>query len=185
MSFAYTPAEFADPPRDMPPTVASEPVTPYFSGWTTDPKLPINLVLGLGYEFERAAGAVELLEPERLWTFIPSGEDQRYDDALSETNAELLKQLAPDQVVRYVVDDPAEVIRTLDGVIYAYRNTARTILLPFGPKLFALSCMLTGVNHLKATTIWRVSGGQAERPEDKTSGGKIVWLHTIFGADLG
>ena len=59
--FGYTLAQYLPPPLGRVPNVGIGPVSDFFAGWSPDPELPVSLVLGLGYEPDRAMGAVEYL----------------------------------------------------------------------------------------------------------------------------
>jgi hypothetical protein len=54
------------------------------------------------------------------------------------------------------------------------------LLCPFGPKMFALICMLVAQVHRPDVTVWRVSGGQSEQPFDHASAGMIYRLSIRF-----
>ena len=63
---------------------------------------------------------------------------------------------------------------------YGIMQKRRPIIIPFGPKIFALVSMLVAYMHHPSVAVWRVSSGRGLHPEDKTSSGVVVGLKTIF-----
>ncbi len=180
----YTPAEFSDPPAGTDLTWASGPVTPWFAGWTPFPNRPIAALVGLGYETDKAVGALEYIEPGRVWIFTPTGEDDRYDSAMEEANPRLLEDI-PSRLtgykverprVPYRVDDPFECCSVLESLVYANARTARPVMVPLGPKIFAACCLAVASLHRPKVAVWRVSSGPYERPVDRESAGKVIGL---------
>ena len=95
VQFIYSPAIFS-PPTNLPePVLTRGPVIPEYAGWSTRPELPTTLVLGIGYEYTRALGAFEYLEPSEAWIFSPTGSDDRFDRAVRTVNADLANAVIP------------------------------------------------------------------------------------------
>jgi hypothetical protein len=179
-TFVYLPAAFVKGSAEHPPVAVSEPVTPEYAGWTAAPELPISAVVGLGYEHDLALGALEYLEPTAAWVFVPTGEDRRYDDAVKEANRNLGAMFSADRSMTYLVDRPMRVHAMLETLVYGLLQNSRPILIPFGPKIFSLCCMLVACNYAPDVTVWRVSGETLSRPGDREASGKIVTLKADF-----
>lgn len=179
-TFAYLPAAFVKGSAEHPPVAVSEPVTAEYAGWTATPELPISAVVGLGYEHDLALGALEYLEPTAAWAFIPTGEDRRYDDAVKEANRNLEAMLSDDRSMTYLVDRPIRVHATLETLVYGLLQRSRPILIPFGPKIFTLCCLLVARSYAPDVTVWRVSGETLSRPGDREASGNIVMLKAVF-----
>lgn len=178
--FVYCPAVFVQPDPAKAPVAVSEPVIPEFAGWSDTPDRPAAAVFGLGYEYHQALGTLDYLEPASAWAFIPTGEDNRYDRAVSSANKEMYDLLGAEKIHPYRVDRPHEYYRIIETLVYGLIQDTRPILIPFGPKVFALVCMLVAQVHTPAVTVWRVSGEQVAEPSDRVASGKIIGLSVTF-----
>lgn len=172
----YSPAEYVPPPTVEGPIVKSEPVVPEFAGWSMASGAPSVAIVGLGYEPDFALGTWEYLEASSLVAFFPTGEDVRYDEAVRKANEEILKQIGDAQVCKYRVDDPVHLFIILNTLVSGYLGIARPIIVPFGPKIFAVTALLVALIHQPAVTVWRVSGDQDALPVDREANGKVVVL---------
>lgn len=180
--FVYSVAKFSPPTSDGAPIESCGPVRPEYAGWSPDPMLPVSAVVGLGYEYHRALGVVELLEPAVRWAFMPFGESADYDRALEEANEQFIGDLKAEQIVRYQVDQPLDCFRSLESVVFGALRGSRPVLVPFGPKIFTLVCLLITALHAPNVALWRVSSGQREEPEERYANGKLIGLRVEFGA---
>jgi hypothetical protein len=183
VTFVYCPAVFTKPSSVRQPVTVSQPVIPELAGWSVQPERSVAAIVGLGFEFDQALGAIEFLEPAVAWTFIPFGEDQRFDRAVAEANKDLLTALKPERIVRYNVADPYQCFVELEALTYGLMDNMRPIIVPFGPKLFALLSFLIGVIHSPNVSVWRVSGDQVGTPDDRVASGNIISLNTIFSSN--
>lgn len=180
VTFAYLPAKFVRENAEHAPVAVTKPVTPEYAGWTSTPELPITAVVGLGYERDLALGTIEYLEPTAAWVFIPTGEDRRYDDAVNQANRDLKEMISEERALNYNVDSPARVYALLESLTYGLLQKSRPILVPFGPKIFCLCCLLVARTYAPNITVWRVSGETHASPGDREANGKIISLETRF-----
>ncbi|MGJ5129643.1 hypothetical protein [Bradyrhizobium oligotrophicum] len=183
--FSYCPAIFTKPSDLRQPVTVSQPVIPEFAGWSNQPDKPVAAIAGLGFEFDQALGAIEFLEPAVAWTFIPYGEDVRYDRAVQNANKELLNALNPDKIIRYDVADPYRCFAELESLSYGLLDTSRPIIIPFGPKIFSLLSFLVAAIHLPHVTVWRVSGEQVGTPDDRIASGNVISVSALFTSPEG
>jgi len=177
VDFYYSAAKFVMPSENTAPNVCAGPVSSYFAGWALDPGFPTSLVLGLGYEPDRAIGAVEYLEPKEVVALEPISKEPRFTTAIVEANQQVMA-LKP-QIVRYRVERPYETVMLLDAVLASLERRSRPILLPFGPKIFALSSLLVAKLH-PTVAVWRVSPGAGEEPLQRYPNGEIFGLRAVF-----
>lgn len=178
--FVYCPAEFLPPGDQIQPVVQRGPVTGDFAGWSNRPDLPPTLILGLGYEYGRALGSLEYLEPSAAWAFSPFGDDTRYENAVARANADLCNLIPSTNLITYHVPEPFELCERLDSLIYGLLKFSRPTIVPFGPKIFALASMLVAKVYDGRVSVWRVSGDQSEEAIDRRASGRIVFLHCDF-----
>jgi hypothetical protein len=179
--FVYSVAAFSQPPQDGGgPIAVCAPATSAFTGWWTEPEQPSVVVFGLGYEEGKAVGALEYLEPKLVWAFRPTGEDRRYDAALEAANANLWDLVPRQNVITYQVDRPFECFEMLESLSYGNAVSARVTLVPFGPKIFSLCCLLVASVHWPKVAVWRVSSGQNEPALDRRPTGKVIGIQAGF-----
>jgi hypothetical protein len=178
--FVYCPAEFTEPGSDISPIIKSEPVIPELAGWCDDATRPPCAIVGFGYEADYALGAIEYLEPAEAWGFFPYGEDKRFDRAVEKANRDVVAMLGRERIQKYEVGNPSDLFGRLESLVYGIAMDGRSIIVPFGPKIFALSAILVSIRHSPSTTVWRVSGEQSGEPVDRTANGKVVALEAEF-----
>lgn len=183
----YSPSTFVkhDPDAEDPLAVAG-PVTSDFAGWSRRPEYSVSLIVGLGYEPNRASVGIDLVEPVRVWAFAPMGlrtEEAKspFDSAVIDANAELL---ARHDVMRvdYPIDSPFQVFSELFSLVSNLQSTSRPLLLPLGPKIFACVCMLVSAEFDNTVAVWRLSAGEFARARDAVAAGPVIGLRASGGA---
>ena len=180
VDFLYAPGDYSPADGDDLITEISEPVTPEFAGWSENPDAPTSLVIGVGYESEKALGAVEYLDPAQIWCFVPTGEDGRYDADVESANETMWRSSPAAERIPYSVSEPESTFISLESLVYGLSRNSRPILLPFGPKIFALCTFLVGIVHSPRVIVWRVSGGAYTDYRDCVASGKVISLPVIF-----
>lgn len=167
VDFVYTPAVYVDPPSSSPQIIEYGPVTAAYAGWTSDPMRQLTAIFGVGYEQDQVIGVVEALEPAEVWCFLPDGPDSRYLRSIHVSNETLWDEVAPDRRVVYDVMAPITAIENLESLVYGVLRERRCVLIPFGPKIFAVTCLLVAAMHHPHVSVWRVSSGSLEDPVDR------------------
>lgn len=155
LQLIYCLAKFTRPPEN--PHIYNRrvaPVHPAFSGWTTSPGLPLEVVVSLGYERGKAAGAVEYLEPRKKWVFIPNSPDDRFLKNVTQHNKDLIAATSSSQLF-YDVLSPVDTYYTLLSLVHGLSKTCRPVLLPFGPKLFFSLALLVAM-CMDQVSVWHV-----------------------------
>lgn len=104
--FLYAMASFSPPPTSSVPNRHVGPVLPSFSGWWIAPERPLAAAVGLGYEENKALGAVEHIQASSIWTFQPISPIQAYSPALDQANRTLLNLVPSENKFNYRVDRP-------------------------------------------------------------------------------
>lgn len=164
--FIYCLAEYSPPPNLTFVNRHVGPITPQFSGCWTEPDRPTAAIVGVGYEQDKALGAIEHVQPSEVWLFFPRSPIGQYTAALECANRSLIETVTREggKILQYDVDAPNVLFADLESLIAGLSSRANCMLLPFGPKLFALSSLLVACLHPE-TAVWRVSG--AEQPSDR------------------
>jgi len=179
VDFAYSVAAFSPPPKEAEPNVAFGPVVPGFAGWSCRPEDPTSVVVGVGFERDKALGAIEHINPAEVWSFKPADRHRGYSRAVEKANEELWNWIQPNRQFTYSVYDPFECLSRLESLSSGVIRSRKLVLLPFGPKVFALSCLLVACIHSEIG-VWRVSSEQQEQAVDRKPNHKLVGLRTIF-----
>ena len=163
----YTVAEFIKPPEVQYPIVECGPVTPWFSGWYADPSVPTVAVFGAGYEQDQVIGVLDVLEAADVRVFVPVGPDERYSASVNRANATLWEEVPRAHRMKYSVLDPYQTFIRVESLLYGLSAGKRTVVVPFGPKIFAVCCMLASASTDPPVPLWRVSTGQGEPARER------------------
>ncbi len=177
--FAYSAPQFTEPP----PRTLNQVMQPIRGfGGLSSPFQRTALVLGLGYEPERAQGLHDYLEPPDAYAFYTDPSfDERFTDIVMQSNEHLLtKRLEDDSVFTY----PAPSLQIAGCLLTPLclrlsREENRVILAPLGPKPFCLLCLLLATKF-RELEVWRVSAAERTPPVDKKAMGPIVGCKATF-----
>lgn len=179
VDFLYSLARYSPPPADLPPNRHVGPVLDAFAGWNDEPDQTPVAILGLGYEQDRALGAVEHLQAADVFAFIPQSAIPQYYKALLKANAALLDRVSDDCRIPYTVERPLDCFVRLEALTYGCAQSQAPILLPFGPKIFTVAALLVACIH-PSVAVWRVSPGATEVPGNRRPNGTICGLRASF-----
>lgn len=164
--FWYSLASFSPPPESFVPNMHVGPVHPHFAGCFLEPELPPVAVVGLGYEEDKALGAVEHIEATATWVFIPESSISDYKGRVEKANEILLESIPLNRQISYSVGQPVSYLSTLQSLTQGLLRDSNVIMLPFGPKIFTLACLLLACSEPRLA-VWRVSSQGHETPEDR------------------
>jgi hypothetical protein len=177
VDFLYVPQRYESGPPKTLAASALEPVTPEFAGWYTDTGSPLVVLFGLGFEPLRAAGAIDMLEPERAIPFFPVGSESQFIDDVERNNHNVFDLPMVEAYRRYQIAEPFACFAELDSLVSLYaEQETRLLLLPLGPKIFALICILVASTRDPLIPVWRVSRGAREDPIDVQPSDMLVTL---------
>jgi hypothetical protein len=178
IDFVYALAEYSAPPPANSKNTHVGPVTTDFSGWWTEPDRPVTAVVGLGYEENKALGALEHIQASDVWLFLPRSPIAEYSDALRRSNRSLLEVVKSERLLSYQVEEPFLSLSHLESLCSALSSQQNVILLPFGPKIFVLISLLVARLHYPDIAVWRVSG--SEDITDRSASQYLYGLRVIF-----
>ena len=180
--FSYTQSEYVEPKKPKPLRFA-EPMG-YGSHGIMAGK-PIALVIGLGYEKDRAEFLRRAVNPEETFCFYADPvADDRFVRKVYLNNFRLIDSLHKSRVFPYPMEDLQATDRILTDLCLSLRLKYRIILAPLGPKPFALLSMLMGVRY-PDVEIWRVGAGIMENVYDRIPKGEPLVYSVEFGHDEG
>ena len=175
--FSYSPSVFSIP-GEVRPNAAVGPVQGFSS--LESPEKPTALVLGLGYERERALGLMEYVDPALTFAFYTDPAfDPAFTKAVLKNNLGLLEGLPPENRIRHALGDLQQTGNLLGSVCAGLREEYRIILAPMGVKPFALQCLLLA-SRFPELDVWRVSSGSMSDVQARPPYGPILVLKTVF-----
>lgn len=160
VDYWYCIAEFAVPIPAKGRNEFAGPIHPRFAGRFSDPSRPLALIAGLGYEIGKVMGAAEYLQAARVIALFPESPISDYEPMVNDANKLLLDDLDARDVILYPVDDPQRTIATLDAIVRGLQETHNIVLLPGGPKIFVLGCLIVQTLYPEIS-VWRVSSGSS------------------------
>lgn len=176
VDFFYAFAEFdPDLVGSAGPVLVNRPIDG-LEGWPTDPDAAVICVIGLGFEDRLALAAVETIEPRQTVALVPIGEDARYDDVVLKHNDHFLRSGAADAQQSYQVSAMAKSIVDLNASVSFWARESRVVLVPLGPKPFALTAILVGVANPGNVTVWRLSADRGRAVEQRRASGPIAGM---------
>jgi len=178
VDFAYSLAQYSAPPQFKAKNTHVGPVTPAYSGWWTEPDKPLTAIIGLGYEENKALGALEHIQAADAWIFVPQSSIAAYSQTLQRANKDLLEMVNGAQVLNYPVEDPFLTLSRMESLCAALLSQKNIAILPFGPKIFALVALLIARLHFPQIAVWRVSG--SEEIVDRLPSEEFIGLRAIF-----
>jgi len=167
--FSYSRAVYTEPKKPKPLKLA-EPIgcqKPFMGS-----SKPVALVMGLGYEKDRAEMLSKSLEPDNIYVFYADPtDDQRFVEKVYVNNFRLIDSLHRDQVINYPIKDLRKIDDLLTDLCLDLRLEYRVILAPLGPKPFSLCCLLLAARY-PDIEVWRVSAGKSENLYDRKAQGE-------------
>ena len=72
---------------------------------------------------------------------------------------------------------------SLASLVGGLKRDHNVLLVPFGPKIFALVCLLQGLLD-ENLAVWRVSAGELEEPSQRISSEHTIAVETLFAPDF-
>jgi hypothetical protein len=178
-SFYYSLAEYSPPNKTSAPPLSIGPVLPELAGWYARSYLPTGVLLGLGYEPERAVATIELLQPDGVWAFEPRSPIDGYLEPLRESNELLYHNLSDQSIIAYDPLDAVGLHGKLLNLAAALRTERNINIVPGGPKIFALNALLLAVAD-PSIQITRVTPGDSEPPADRIASKYWTGLEANF-----
>ncbi len=175
----YTLAKFTSPSMSLLANESIEPVHKNFAGWSSPETKPTSLILGLGYEPNKAEGASEYFEPSDQWIFIPSSPIPEFLDQVYCNNENLIKKTDIDRMIEYNVADPELTYGQIELVISSLARKSNPVLLPFGPKIFFFLCLVQCLTHPELG-VWRVTGVEDQISRDVHASEYVIGVRCVF-----
>jgi hypothetical protein len=109
---------------------------------------PVSLIIGLGRSSDIAVEVISKIKPERMFFFLPDPAfDESYTDYIRESNSRIINMLPEDHLLTYPANDTDEINSQLTSLCLDLRLDSRVMILPHGPKTFALISLLLAARY--------------------------------------
>lgn len=181
--FSYSPSSFEAPPSTTAPNEVVSPIGGFGGLEAIDG--PSALIVGLGYERDRAIGLLEYVDPGVCFAFFTDPPlDRRYLEVLKENNSSFLNLIGEENQYKHPLMDIQRTANLLMSLVWGLKDCYRIILAPLGVKPFCLICLLLAVRYPELD-VWRVSSGTKAGTPNRKAVGPLLVLRAVFGLNTG
>jgi len=177
--FCYSISSFASSPKMDSYNIHIGPIRGFSN--LTVPQKPTALIIGLGYERNRAIGLSEYLDGETFVFYTDRSKEEKYSIEVENNNKELIKQLKPNNIWKYPINDLNYLYRKLYTLCLDLADKFRVIIAPCGPKPFSLISLLVALD-LENIDVWRISPGKSAPAIDKKAEGEVTMFFVSTSA---
>jgi hypothetical protein len=176
VNFLYFPGKYK---QDMVRGTPNEVVGPVPGFCSLEaPEKPTALVLGIGFDEERARGLQELLEPKKT-VFLKAGGNFRPLEDIPETWRGPSLAYAWRDAIEYPLQDPLTTYQLTESITSSLSSEHRVVLVSLGPKILGLLFLLVGTQR-PDVSVWRVSSGASEPPTNIEAQEYAVVCRTVW-----
>jgi hypothetical protein len=179
ITIGYCIARYSPPPASTSHNKAVRYVHPRFAGGQMNTGLPVAAIAGLGYEKGKALGAIEYLQSDDWWAFVPESSEKRYLAKVKQQNREFLKMCGENRTLHYQVNQPLMTLFTLESLVAGFQGTYKPVLLPFGPKIFFACALLVALIRSECSVFY-VTGEDTEQQRDRVATQDMMGLSFIM-----
>ncbi len=144
---------------------------------------PVSLIIGLGRSSDASFEMIKKIKPERTFAFLPDPAfDASYTEYIMESNRRIINMLPEDHLLTYPANDTDEINTQLTSLCLDLRLDSRVIILPHGPKTFALISLLLAARY-PDIWLWETITKTSLTETEGNPSGKPVVAKAIFCQD--
>lgn len=164
VTLCYFPSKFIKPTHHLDILRSFGPVIPAFIGENSYSRDSLTMVIGAGYELGRAIGAIDLLEPDRVYCMTPIGTDPQFEKEILKNNLDF-SFLDNDELLQtYDLLQPERLFYEMRRIVDFEIQQRNVLILPLGPKIFAaVSILIASIFH-PSVMVWRHSTASKKDP---------------------
>lgn len=174
ISIGYSLSCYVSPPEDTTPVRKVTEIADQFGGLLGDLSKPTSLIIGLGYEKNKALGLSNYLEAGCEFVFIPKSSEKDFECDVRKNNEEFLSQVPEKNVFTYDVGSPYSTYLDLKSLLLSVSEYSRPLVVPLGPKILAAICVILGREMYPDVPVWRVSSEHMEEPVERAANGEVI-----------
>jgi len=157
--FSYTPSLFSTPLDPKP----NKDISPLPGKYNIPNNKPKALIVGLGYEENKAQGIIDQLDPAITYLFYTDPAlDINFVKAIEANNESILEEFKYN-TVKFPFNDLLFIEKELSTLYFLLKDRFNIIIAPLGPKPFTFVAMMMSV-IFHDIEIWRVGSGEDINP---------------------
>jgi len=141
ITVVYAPSFFVSPPEDKTPIKKVMEITNEFTGSLGDLSKPTALIMGLGYERNKALGLSSYLDSGSDYLFIPKSSESDFEEKVLENNDELLSQTLESNIFYYFIDQPYSTYLNVRSLILSLMDYSRPLVVPLETCKWEKNCI--------------------------------------------
>jgi hypothetical protein len=144
----------------------------------------LTLIAGLNNDFESIVKLTNNIKPQKIFVFLPEPAfSHEYTESVIEKNKLFLDKIGEKNIIRYPANNPEEINSKLTSLCLEMRLSSRVIIVPQGPKTFALMSLLLSLRY-PDIKLWDITlKTKHYDPEEGMASGEPVILKVIFCSD--
>jgi len=169
--FAYSFAKYHPPAKNIVQNIHVNPIDGYSQ--FSIPDKPTALIIGMGYEAERAYGLTEYFDAETFLFYNDNSKEEEFVKDVERLNNDLIKIIPPERIYKYPISDLEYLERILYDLCKSLLDKYRVVIAPCGPKPFTLISLLISL-RLNNVDVWRISPGDTRNQITRTPNGEIL-----------
>lgn len=176
--YSYTHSKYTNPLKGHDLTLSVDPLDGFSN--ISIPDKPTALILGLGYEKDKATGLAQYLDAESYVFYSDSSYATEFSEAVKLENNVLLTEVKKENIFEYPILNLNVTVKLLHTLIVDLVQSHRIVLAPCGPKIFSLLCLIESIK-VENTDVWRISSTKASKNAiDKEPDGKVSIYRVTF-----
>lgn len=157
--FSYTPSKFSEA---LPPKPNSD-ISPLPGKIIIPNNRPRALIVGLGYEENKAQGIIDQIDPAKVFLLYSNPSlDSQFTEAIESNNENVINDFK-ETTYTYNFSSLIDIENKLKAIYYKYSNDFNIIISPIGPKPFTFVSMILSI-IFPDIEIWRIGSGEDINP---------------------
>ncbi|APU97168.1 hypothetical protein BV902_13100 [Sphingobacterium sp. B29] len=177
ITFAYSFAKFVSPPSENYRNLYVSPIDGF--SYFSIPDKPTAVLIGLGYEKNKAFGLSEYFDGETFVFYNDDAIDNRFNTSIETINQSLLEVIAEENKFSFPIYDLEFSERQLLSLCSYLQNEYRIIIAPTGPKPFTLISLIISLK-IREIDVWRISQGDNRKAIPFQAEGKLSLYKVKF-----
>lgn len=174
ITVVYSLSSFVEPPQGVSPIRVVGEITEQLSGNLGNLSLPSSLVIGLGYEKDKALGVYNYLDSTYTFLFVPKSIEEKFEEEVIKNNESLFRSTPKGNIFYYDVAAPYSTYLDLKSLLLDISDFSRPLLMPLGPKILSALSVIIGRELQPELPVWRASSEYNEIPTERPSSGTEI-----------